>query len=86
MGVTVDPHVSIHPLAVEDYEAMVAAGILAKEDKVELINGVLADVTPQGIDHAVLIQWLTGERPAALIVSSSLFGCNCRCGCPRSGL
>lgn len=59
MGVSVDPGVALHPLELDDYERMVEVGILDENDKVELINGVLCEMTPQGEEHSELIQWLT---------------------------
>ncbi len=38
---------------------MVEAGILGPDDRVELLRGVLAAVTPRGIPRAGVIQWLT---------------------------
>lgn len=58
MGVTADPRIIIHPLKLADYERMVDAGILTEDDKVELINGVICEMTPQGDGHSYLIQWL----------------------------
>ncbi len=39
----------------ERYERMVAAGVLTPEDKVELIDGEMIEVTPQGTAHAAAI-------------------------------
>ncbi|MGH2716994.1 MAG: Uma2 family endonuclease [Actinomycetota bacterium] len=36
---------------VDDYQAMGAAGILAEDDRVELIDGVIAEMTPIGARH-----------------------------------
>lgn len=52
--------IEIYPLSLERYERMVEAGILDPEDRVELLRGVLAAVTPQGVAHAAAIEWLTG--------------------------
>lgn len=51
--------IEIYPLALERYEQMVEAGILGPDDRVELLRGVLAAVTPEGVLHACAIQWLT---------------------------
>lgn len=52
MAVHVDASLPIHPLTVDDLEAMVRAGILAEDDRVELLDGVLVEMSPQGFDHA----------------------------------
>ena len=37
---------------------MIGAGILDEDDRVELIEGVIVEMTPQGPKHATLIQRL----------------------------
>ncbi|MEO1171601.1 MAG: Uma2 family endonuclease, partial [Myxococcota bacterium] len=39
------------PLTREKYDRMVEAGILTKDDKVELLYGVLVEMSPQGSEH-----------------------------------
>lgn len=58
MGVTADPTLSIHPLDIADYERMVEVGILGEGDAIELIDGVILEMSPQGNAHNELIQWL----------------------------
>ena len=48
----VDASLSVHPLTVDDLEAMVGAGILGEKDKVELLDGVLVEMSPQGARQA----------------------------------
>jgi Uma2 family endonuclease len=45
-------------LSAEDYHRMVGAGILDEDDHVELIDGMIVEMTPQGPKHAALIQRL----------------------------
>jgi Uma2 family endonuclease len=45
-------------LSAEDYHRMIEAGILGEDDRVELIEGVIVEVSPQGPKHAMLIQRL----------------------------
>src|SRR4051812_16214443 len=44
---------------VEDYHALVAAGILDEDDHVELIDGEIIDMTPAGSLHAACVSRLT---------------------------
>jgi Uma2 family endonuclease len=45
-------------LSVGDYHRMIEAGILGEDDHVELLEGVMVQMTPQGPRHAKLIQRL----------------------------
>lgn len=49
---------SRHRLRVEDFQKMGSAGILTEDDRVELIDGDLIDMTPIGSEHAGVIDWL----------------------------
>jgi Uma2 family endonuclease len=49
---------TLHRLAPELYDRMVDAGLLEGEP-VELVDGLLVHVTPQGAEHAALVQRLT---------------------------
>jgi Uma2 family endonuclease len=54
---TDDP--ALHRLSVEDVLRMYETGVLTPEERVELIDGVLVDVSPPGADHASIVSWLT---------------------------
>lgn len=54
---TDDP--ALHRLSVEDVFRMHETGVLGREDRVELIDGVLFDVSPAGPEHAAIVSWLT---------------------------
>lgn len=41
-------------ISVKEYDEMIAYGILATEDKVELLNGVIIEKMPKGIKHAAV--------------------------------
>lgn len=47
MAVHIDATLPVHPLTVDDIRAMVDAGILGEDDKVELLDGVLVEMSPQ---------------------------------------
>jgi len=55
MAVHVDASLPVHPLTVDDLEAMVHAGILGEDDKVELLDGVLVEMSPQGSQHLAAV-------------------------------
>ena len=59
MAVHVDASLPIHPLTVDDLEAMVRAGILAEDDRVELLDGVLVEMSPQSPGHLEAVTRLT---------------------------
>ena len=54
------PHdvVRRHRLTVDDYHQMAEAGILADDDRVELIEGEVLDMSPIGSLHAALVRVL----------------------------
>jgi Uma2 family endonuclease len=58
---------SPYRFSVEDVLAMVAAGILDGNARVELIDGVLVEMSPIGSRHADVVEWLTAHfvPPAA---------------------
>jgi Uma2 family endonuclease len=50
---------SVRRLRVSEYHRMVEAGILGEDERVELIQGVLVEMSPQHRAHARVIEWLT---------------------------
>jgi Uma2 family endonuclease len=56
MPATEDP--ALHRLSVEDVYRMAEVGVLRKEDRVELIDGVLVDVSRPGPGHSAIVSWL----------------------------
>lgn len=57
MSAIVEP--TRHRLSIDDFERLVAAGILAKDSRVELIEGDLIDMPPIGPGHASVSVRLT---------------------------
>lgn len=51
--------VPIHRLTLDDVMAMVEAGILHENSRVELEGGVLVEMMPPGHGHAERVEWLT---------------------------
>lgn len=59
---------TVHPLTADDVIRMVEVGILDEDDRVELLDGVLTEVSPKSADHgtaiARLVRWLVAADPA----------------------
>jgi Uma2 family endonuclease len=66
-----------HRLSVEDVRQMVAVGVLSDDDRVELLDGVLVDVSPPGAEHSAIVSWLTGTSPARTVTGR--FACRTCC-------
>ena len=61
----------LRPISVDEYHRMIDAGILDEDEKVQLIDGMLVAMTPQGRPHAFVIQELTlGTKRMAVSTSS----------------
>jgi len=69
MPVHVDETLPLHPLTVTDVMGMVDVGILDEDDHVELLDGVLVEMSPQGSRHAYAVMELTAI--AAPVVSAA---------------
>lgn len=48
----------VHRLSVQDVYRMVEAGVLAENERVELVEGVLVDMVPIGAEHDGAMAWL----------------------------
>ncbi len=59
MVTRVDAALPIRALTVTDVYAMLDAGILSEDDHVELLDGVLVEMSPQGPPHAYALRELT---------------------------
>lgn len=61
-----DPALPLHPLSVTDVGEMVRTGIIGPDDRVELLDGLLVEMSPQGEPHAYAIRRLIAlAAPAA---------------------
>jgi len=58
--------VPLHRWSVEDVRQMSDVGILQAEDRVELLDGVLVDVSPPGAEHSATVAWLNRYFAAAV--------------------
>ena len=52
------PDVEPRPISVAEYHRMIDAGILSEDERVELLEGVIVKVSPQGDPHALVIERL----------------------------
>ena len=53
-------------LSVDDYHRMIAAGVLDEDEHIELLEGVIVEMSPQGPRHAEVIRKLCDPQFAAL--------------------
>lgn len=58
VAVHLDPDVKLWPLTVADVDRMVADGSLGEDDRVELLDGVLVEVSPQSPEHSAVLSAL----------------------------
>ncbi len=68
---TLDPPVKAHKLSLEDYQRMADAGILTEDSHVELIEGVIVDMSPIGSHHAGIVdqilRLIAGQLTSAVL-------------------
>jgi Uma2 family endonuclease len=53
-----DLRIPVKRFAVEEYHRLIAADLLGEDDHVELLEGVIVEMTPQGRPHALLLSEL----------------------------
>jgi len=51
---------SIHKISVKDYEKMIEIGIFDEDDRVELLDGVIIEMSPKKTKHTI-VNYLIGE-------------------------
>ena len=66
MATTANDIIQKHRLTVEEYHRMGEAGILGPQDRVELIEGEIIDMSPIGSNHAGTVNYLNQVLFAAL--------------------
>lgn len=77
MVTRVDAALPVHALTVADVDAMLAAGILEENSRIELLDGVLVEMSPQGPPHAYALRkliMLSGPVVAAAGLELSVQG------------
>jgi Uma2 family endonuclease len=52
------PAPGVHRLSVEQYHKMIETGVLSDDDRVELIDGLILEMSPIGSPHAYVVQEL----------------------------
>lgn len=57
--------VPVHRLTLNDVLRMVEAGVLDEDDRIELVDGVLVEMTPIGAEHDGALAWLTARLARA---------------------
>ena len=60
---------TIRPLSRKEYDRMVDLGFFDEDEHVELLEGVLVQMSPHGGQHAAIVQRLTKELALAIDVS-----------------
>ena len=58
---TIELLANLHLLTVDRYHAMIKAGILGEDDRVELLNGKIVDSGPVGPYHAVCVRTINAH-------------------------
>jgi Uma2 family endonuclease len=71
---TPELHIPRHRLTVDEYYRMAELGILPPDARVELIEGEIIDMTPQGSGHSSIISRLN-ERLVAAVGSNAIVRC-----------
>lgn len=56
----------IHRFSVEDVSRMYEAGVLDERQRLELVDGVLVEMTPIGPEHDASVAWLTETMVVAV--------------------
>ncbi len=49
---------NIHLWSVEDYHRMIENGLLTHDDRVELLEGIVSNMSPKGVSHVIISRWI----------------------------
>ena len=60
LRIETDDEFPIHKISVKDYEKMIDIGIFDEDDRVELLDGVLIEMSPKKTRHTI-VNYLVGE-------------------------
>jgi hypothetical protein len=66
--VSTDVQVRLRRIRVDECHRMIEVGILGEDEGVQLVDGMLVAMTPQGRAHAYVIQELTRHPGSAVLV------------------
>jgi Uma2 family endonuclease len=58
--------ISRHRFTADDYHKMAACGVLSEDDRVELLDGEIVEMTPIGLRHLARVDWLNYVLTRAL--------------------
>lgn len=58
VALVTDAQEPLHRLSVKDYHRMIEVGILTEEDRVELLDGAIIEMSPEGPSHSAIISRL----------------------------
>lgn len=70
MAITVPSHVPVHPISVDRYHEMIGAGILGEDDRVELLEGVLVEMSPISRAHQLIVNRLNAHFVGAMVAGA----------------
>ncbi|NJM00611.1 MAG: Uma2 family endonuclease [Synechococcaceae cyanobacterium SM2_3_2] len=63
---------NIHLWSVEDYHRMIENGLLTHDDRVELLEGIVSQMSPKGVSHVIISRWIAERFRERLGVGSYL--------------
>jgi hypothetical protein len=70
------PMERVHRFTVEQYHRMAEAGVFHPEERVELIEGIIVEMTPIGLAHRFAVDQLTQLLVPTVAIQSPFNGAN----------
>jgi Uma2 family endonuclease len=61
------PEVRVRPLRRREYDALIEHGLIGEDERIQLLDGELIELSPQGAPHAGLVEALTERLVPALV-------------------